>query len=72
MHAEQNSDWTDVYASLIRIFAACMKKQEILSSPLSAEQRAWHRGYKTFFMLHTDEHEISTTHKTKIPTSYLL
>ena len=30
---------------------------------------AWPRGYKTFFMPHSTEHEISTAHKkTKIPT----
>ena len=27
------------------------------------------RGYKTFFMLNSAEHEISTAHKTKIPTN---
>ena len=27
------------------------------------------RGYKTFFMLNSTEHEISTAHKTKIPTN---
>ena len=26
------------------------------------------RGYKIFFMLNSTEHEISTAHKTKIPT----
>ena len=29
----------------------------------------WPRGYKTFFMLNSTEHEISTVHKTKIPTN---
>ena len=27
--------------------------------------KAWPRGYKTFFMLHSTEHEISTAHKNK-------
>ena len=27
------------------------------------------RGYKTFFMLNSTEHEISTAHKTKIPAN---
>ena len=31
---------------------------------------SWHQGYKTFFMLNSTEHEISTAHKkTKIPTN---
>ena len=29
----------------------------------------WPRGYKTFFMLNSTEHEISTAHKTKILTN---
>ena len=29
----------------------------------------WPRGYKAFFMLNSTEHEISTAHKTKIPTN---
>ena len=28
----------------------------------------WPRGYKTFFMLNSTEHKISTDHKTKIAT----
>ena len=27
------------------------------------------RGYKTFFILNSTEHKISTAHKTKIPTN---
>ena len=27
------------------------------------------RGFKTFFMLNSTQHEISTAHKTKIPTN---
>ena len=33
---------------------------------------AWLRGYKTFFMLNSTEYEISTAHKTKIPTKKFL
>ena len=29
---------------------------------------SWPRGYKTFLMLNSTEHEISSAHKTKIPT----
>ena len=29
----------------------------------------WPRGYKTLFMLNLTEHEISTAHKTKMPTN---
>ena len=30
------------------------------------EYKTWPRGYKTFFMLKSAAHEISTAHKTKI------
>ena len=29
----------------------------------------WPQGYKTFFMLNSTEHKISTAQKTKIPTN---
>ena len=32
----------------------------------------WPRGYKTFSMLNSTEHELSTAHKNKIPKSELV
>ena len=44
-----------------------MKKFIALS--LSDVVFIWLQGYKTFFMLNSTEHEISTAHKTKLPTN---
>ena len=32
-------------------------------------QSIWPQGYKNIFMLNSTEHEISTAHKTKMPTN---
>ena len=34
--------------------------------------KVWSRSYKTLFMLNSTEHEISTAHKTKIPTEKII
>ena len=46
----------------------CMIKQQIFCVPAKI-QTIIPRGYKTFFMLNSIEHEISTAHKNQKPTN---
>ena len=56
-HGIPVSDFSAVF-QVLAIFHA-FHHQSLLTGP---------QGYKTFFMLNSTEHDISTAHKTKIPT----
>ena len=43
--------------------------QNKLAKSVCLHSCTWPRGYKTFFILNSTEHEISTAQKTKIPTN---
>ena len=67
----KDSDQPEHQPSLIRVVAVHLKKQWLLSYLLSVQLESYQtrrmakqaRGYKTFFVLNSTEHEISTAHK---------